>query len=95
MRLSSIRNLLFASALTALIIYTMRLPDHPRAVVRAPQAATVTAPSTPQPTLVVARPIDANFFMPVQPAPRTRRIDQCFTTEPAFAIPVIWKENAV
>jgi ankyrin repeat protein len=43
----------------------------------------------------VARPINPDFIMPVQPVMPTRRIDQCFTTESAFAIPVIWKENAV
>ena len=95
MRLPTIRSVLGSLGLAALIMYTMRLPDHPAAAVVAPAAAILPAPSTPQPTLVVARPIEPDFQMPVQPVTRNRLIDQCFTTEPVYATPVIWKENAV
>lgn len=90
-----IRSVLGTAALAALTAYTMRLPDYPKSVAKIPTVAHPPAPSTPQPTLVVARPIEPDFVMPVQEVNRTRRIEQCFTTEPAFAAPVIWKENAV
>jgi ankyrin repeat protein len=99
MRLPILRSILGSLALAALIVYTMRLPDHPpAAVAAAPKQAPIAQlppPTTQQPTLVVARPIDPDFQMPVQPVKRTRLIDQCFTVEPSFATPVIWKENAV
>jgi ankyrin repeat protein len=90
-----IRNILGSVALGALIVYTMRMPDHPTVAMAAPAVTAVPAPTTPQPTLVVARPIEADFQMPVRPFKRTSVIDQCFTTESVFATPVIWKENAV
>ncbi|HKP01802.1 MAG TPA: ankyrin repeat domain-containing protein [Chthoniobacterales bacterium] len=96
MRWSIVRTFLVIAALAALIVYTMRLPDATKAPgTTHPAVAQKPAPSTPQPTLVVARPIAPDFVMPVQPVKRTHYIDQCFTTEPAFAAPVIWKENAV
>src|SRR5881296_3824390 len=103
MRLPTIRSTLAGLGLAALIVYTMRLPDHaPKALAATTSAGPSSAPSaslpattTPQPTLVVARPIDANFHMPVRPLARNHRVDQCFTAEPDFATPVIWKENAV
>lgn len=102
MRLPTIRSILGSLGLAALIVYTMRLPDHPTNAV----AVTTPGPTTPaatlpattttaQPTLVVARPIDANLQMPVRLLSRNHRIDNCFTAEPDFATPVIWKENAV
>ena len=89
------RTILGTLALGALIVYTMRLPQHPVAAVAAPAVTTPPAPTTPQPILVVARPIEADFHMPVQTAQRNHFVDQCFTTESLFATPVIWKENAV
>src|SRR4051812_46844430 len=101
MRLPTIRSIFGSLGLAALVVYTMRLPDHPTKAVAvtppvpATQNTTLPATTTPQPTLVVARPIAADFHMPVVPVTRNHRIDQCFTAEPAFATPVIWKENAV
>ena len=100
MRLPKIRSILVSLGLAALIVYTMRLPDHPiavatRASVTALQNAISSATTTPQPTLVVARPIEPDFHMPVQPVKPNRIIERCFTTEAEFATPVIWKENAV
>src|SRR4051812_26641054 len=96
MRLPTIRSVLVSLGLAALIVYTMRLPSHGKvAMPTAPTVAVVPVPPTPQPTLVVARPIDVDFQMPVQPVKRARIIDNCFAAEPAFAAPVIWKENAV
>ena len=98
MRLPTIRSIFGSLGLAALIVYTMRLPDHPTkavAATTAPAPVPVPALSTPQPTLVVARPIDVDFQMPVRPLTRNNRIDHCFTAEPAFATPVIWRENAV
>jgi len=95
MRLPTIRSILGSLGLGVLIVYTMRLPDHGQAPMPAPTVAVVPVPPTPQPTLVVARPINVDFQMPVQPAKRTWILDNCFAAEPAFAAPVIWKENAV
>src|SRR3954451_22708105 len=101
MRLPTIRSILGSLGLAALIVYTMRLPDQPAkalaetTVSPTAPAAVLAAKTTPQPILVVARPIDADFHMPVRPLARNHRIDHCFTAEPAFATPVIWKENAV
>jgi ankyrin repeat protein len=73
----------------------MRLPDHPAGVVAPATVASLPAPSTPQPVLVVTRPIEVDFVMPVG-SERLHRITQdCFTAEPLFATPVIWKENAL
>src|SRR3954454_25221429 len=100
MRLPTIRSILGSLGLAALIVYTMRLPDQPAKALAettvsptAPAAVLPANTTTPQPTLVVARPIDADFHMPVRPLARNHRIDHCFTAEPAFATPVIWKEN--
>jgi hypothetical protein len=97
MRLPTIRSVFVSLGLAALIVYTMRLPGHGKipAPASAPTVAVVPVPPTPQPTLVVARPIDIDFQMPVRPVSRSRIVDNCFATEPAFAAPVIWKENSV
>jgi ankyrin repeat protein len=95
MRLPTFRSILGSLALAGLIVYTMRLPDHPAAVLAKAIAASLPAPPTPQPVLVVSRPIEANFVMPVEPVSRHRVVAHCFTAEPLFAAPVIWKENAL
>jgi ankyrin repeat protein len=101
MRLPTFRSILGSLGLAVLIVYTMRLPDHAQAVASSPTVASATSvaslpvPPTPQPTLVVARPIERDFVMPVEPAPRVRVITGCFTADPVFATPVIWKESAV
>jgi ankyrin repeat protein len=95
MRLPTFRSILGSLALAALVVYTMRLPDHPAAAVAAVPVAVLPAPSTPQPVLVVSRPIEADFIMPVAPQPRHRLVENCFAAEPLFATPVIWKENAL
>jgi ankyrin repeat protein len=95
MRLPTFRSILGSLALAALVVYTMRLPDHAKAVASTPTVASLPAPPTPQPTLVVARPIEPDFIMPVQPESRHRIVAGCFTTEPLFATPVIWKESAL
>ena len=95
MRLPTFRSILGSLALAALVVYTMRLPDHAAAVVSKPTAATLPAQPTPQPVLVVSRPIEADFVMPVRLEPRPRVTQDCFTAEPVFATPVIWKENAL
>jgi ankyrin repeat protein len=95
MRLPTFRSILGSLALAVLVVYTMRLPDHPVAAVAAAPVASVPAPSTPEPVLVVSRPIEVDFVMPVRPEPRQRIAQDCFTAEPVFATPVIWKENAL
>jgi ankyrin repeat protein len=95
MRLPNIRSILGSLGLAALIVFTMRLPDHARAPAVPTVVATAPAKSTPQPTLVVARPIEADFYMPVQSLRRTHVVEHCFAVEPAFASPVIWRESAL
>jgi ankyrin repeat protein len=95
MRLPTFRSILGSLALAALVVYTIRLPDHPAVVTSNPTVAAIPAPSTPQPVLVVSRPIEADFIMPVEPVARHRVIERCFTAEPLFATPVIWRENAL
>ena len=95
MRLPTFRSILGSLALAALIVYTTRLPDHPKAVASTATAAVLPAPPTPQPALVVSRPIEPDFIMPVDAAPRGAVVTGCFTAEPLFATPVIWKESAL
>jgi ankyrin repeat protein len=95
MRLPTFRSILGSLVLAGLVVYTMRLPDHSKAVASAPAAASLPAPPTPHATLVVSRPIEPDFVMPVQPVGPRRVIADCFVAEPSFATPIIWKDNAL
>ncbi|HEV2805006.1 MAG TPA: ankyrin repeat domain-containing protein [Chthoniobacterales bacterium] len=90
-----IRNILGSVALGALILYTMRLPDHPKAA-PAPAAVTVIpAPALPDPMLIAGPAIGPDLDLPSFPAKRTYIIDNCFGAEPERNVPVIWGPNAV
>jgi ankyrin repeat protein len=91
MRLSTIRSFFGLLALAALIVYTMRLPDHPRTRVSAP----VPAPPPAESTLIAGPSIGSELPLPVLPSRRTHIIDHCFTNDPDFNAPIIRGQNAV
>lgn len=92
MRLSTVRKLIGLSALAALIVYTMRLPEHPKAQPPAPVPATTAAADS----LLIAGPsIGAETPLPVVPARRTHIIDHCFTAAPEMNAPAVRGQNAV
>jgi len=89
------RNILGGLALGALIVYTMRLPDHPKAQTPIASVAAIPASVVPAAALVTAQPIAANFQMPISATRRAHITDNCFVAEPENSIPVIWGPNAV
>jgi ankyrin repeat protein len=95
MRLSRIRTLLGTVALAALIVYTMRLPDHPKALPPRPASVPVPAPLTPDSVLIAGPSIGAVVQLPVTPARRTQIIDHCFMAEAEMNAPVLRGPNAV
>ena len=90
-----IRNILGSLALGALIVYTMRLPDHPKVPPAVSPVAVIPIPTAPAPVVIAAPAIAANLALPSSPAKRTHIIDNCFGAEPDLNIPVIWGPNAV
>jgi len=90
-----IRIILGSLALGALVVYTMRLPDHPEARMPVSVAAVVPAASAPAPVLVAGSTIMSDFQMPTSPVTRTHRLDNCFAADAEFNTPVIWGPNAV
>jgi len=95
MRFSTIRTVLGGLALGALIVYTMRLPDHPKAQVKLPTLASVPAAPAPAPALLAGPSIGADIQLPVVPARRSHIIDHCFNAEPDLSAPTIRGQNAV
>ncbi len=95
MLLSTIRTVLGSLALGALIVYTMRLPDHPRTQARRSLSASVPAQSFPNTALIAGPSIGADVQLPVGPVSRSQIIDHCFNTEIKFAVPMIRGQNAV
>lgn len=95
MRLSRIRSLLGTVALAALIVYTMRLPDHPKAPPPMPAFVPVPAPPAPESVLIAGPSIGAAIQLPVMPAHRTHMIDHCFTADAEMNAPVLRGTNAV
>src|SRR6478672_158653 len=90
-----IRIILGSLALGALVVYTMRLPDHPEARTPVSVAAVVPAASAPAPVLVAGSTIMSDFQLPTIPVTRTHRLDNCFAADAEFNTPVIWGPNAV
>ncbi|HSP44810.1 MAG TPA: ankyrin repeat domain-containing protein [Chthoniobacterales bacterium] len=96
MRLSSIRIVLGSLALGALIVYTTRLAEHPKAAgVSPPMIAVVPTPPTAEPTLIAGPAIGAETQLPVAPAPRSHLVDNCFTTDTDLSSPIVRGKNAV
>lgn len=99
MRFSIIRTLFGGLALGALILYTMRLPEHhktesPSAASLAP--AIVVTPSAPDaPPLIAGPSIGGDVQLPAMPFRRTHVIDNCFSADPIRNAPVIWAPNAL
>ena len=90
-----IRIILGSLALGALVVYTMRLPDHPEAQTPVSVAAVVPAASAPVPALIAGSTIMSDFQLPTIPATTTHRLDNCFAADAEFNTPVIWGPNAV
>src|SRR6476619_1006787 len=90
-----IRIILGSLALGALVVYTMRLPDHPEARMPVSVAAVVSAASAPALVLVAGSTIMSDFQLPTIPVTRTHRLDNCFAADAEFNTPVIWGPNAV
>ncbi|MEY2585117.1 MAG: hypothetical protein QOD80_1143 [Verrucomicrobiota bacterium] len=90
-----IRNILGTAALGALIVYTMKLPDHPKAPPAPSALPVIPAPAPPEPMLVAGPAIGLGLDLPSIPAKRTYAIDNCFSAEPQRNTPVIWGPNAV
>jgi ankyrin repeat protein len=90
-----IRNILGSIGLGALIVYTMSLPEHPKAPPAPSALAVIPAPAPPEPILVAGPAIGPELDLPSIPAKRTYIIDNCFSAEPERNIPVIWGPNAV
>lgn len=89
------RNILGSLALGALIVYTMRLPDHP--IARTPIATLAALPASTirAAALAPALPLAADLQLPITPVRSSHITDNCFAAEPESSIPVIWGPNAV
>ena len=81
--------------LVALIIHTMRMPDHPPTQIAPSPLAVIQPANVPASTLAVRNTIVTELQLPSTLVRRTSRIENCFVAEPEFNIPVIWGPNAV
>jgi ankyrin repeat protein len=88
MRLFTLRTLLGTAALAALIVYTMRLPEHRNLPLPKQVLARPLAP-TPEPVLIAGPAIGAEIQLPVGPTPRTHIIESCFTIDTDLNAPII------
>src|SRR5438067_6171971 len=95
MHFPKIRNVLGSLALGALIVYTMRLSDPPKAQPPSPSVATVPAPLPAEATLIAGPSIGIETQLPVVPARRSHRIDNCFNPETDLSAPIVRGKNAV
>jgi ankyrin repeat protein len=97
MRFPTIRTVLGSLALGALIVYTMRLPNPPK--VQAPPTVPVAAVPAPPPaaeiTLIAGPSIGAETQLPVAPARRSHRIENCFGIDTDLGAPIVRGKNAV
>jgi ankyrin repeat protein len=95
MRFPKIRTVLGSLALGALIVYTMRLPDPPRVEAPTPTVAAVPAPPGAESILIAGPAIGAETQLPVAPARRSYRIENCFSTDTDLSAPIVRGKNAV
>jgi ankyrin repeat protein len=95
MHFPTIRTVLGSLALGVLIVYTMRLPDHPK--VQAPSATVAAAPAPPaaESVLIAGPSIGAETQLPVAPAQRSYRIENCFNIDTDLSSPIVRGKNAV
>jgi ankyrin repeat protein len=96
MHLSTIRNVLGSLALGALVVYTMRLPNHQK-MERVPTStvAALPAPSAPEKILIAGPAIGAETLLPVVPVRLSHAIENCFTTDTDLGAPMVRGKNAV
>jgi len=95
MRFPKIRTVLGSLALGALIVYTMRLPDPPKVEAPRPTVAAVPAPPAAESILIAGPAIGAETHLPVAPARRSYRIENCFSTDTDLSAPIVRGKNAV
>lgn len=95
MRFLNIRTVLGSLALGALIAYTMRLPDPLKVKAPSPIVAAVPAPSATEATLIAGPSIGAETQLPVTPARRSFRIENCFSIDTDLSAPIVRGKNAV
>src|SRR5437762_8739856 len=96
MRLSTIRNIVGSRALAAFVVYTMRLPDHPKAAqVPARIVVAVPAPPVMDTTLIAGPAIGAETQLPVVSVRLSHLIENCFTIDTELSAPVVRGKNAV
>jgi ankyrin repeat protein len=95
MRFPNIRTVLGSLALGALIVYTMRLPDASKVKAPNPIVAAVPMPPTPEAILIAGPSIGAETQLPVTPALRSYRIENCFSIDTDLSAPIVRGKNAV
>lgn len=95
MLLSIIRTVFGALLLGALIAYTMRLPDHPKAPPSGPPLAAVPATPAAETTLIAGPSIGAATELPVDPFQPGYRIDNCFSVDTDLSAPIVRGQNAM
>jgi ankyrin repeat protein len=94
MRFPTIKTVLGSLALGALIVYTMRLPDPPKPKAPNPTVAVVPAPLATE-SMLIAGPSIGETQLPVAPAQRSYRIENCFSTDTDLSAPIVRGKNAV
>ena len=95
MRFPNIKTVLGSLALGALIVYTMRLPDALKVKTPSPIVASVPAPAAAEATLIAGPSIGAETQLPVTPALRSYRIENCFSIDTDLNAPIVRGKNAV
>jgi hypothetical protein len=95
MHFPTIRTVLGSLALGVLIAYTMRLPDHPKVPAPSATVAAVPAPPAAESMLIAGPSIGAETQLPVAPAQRSYRVENCFTTDTDLSAPIVRGKNAV
>jgi ankyrin repeat protein len=95
MRFPTIKTVLGSLALAALIVYTMRLPDPPKLKAPSPTVAAVPGPPATESMLIAGPSIGAETQLPVAPAPRSYRVENCFSADTDLSAPIVRGKNAV
>ncbi|MDP9099448.1 MAG: ankyrin repeat domain-containing protein [Verrucomicrobiota bacterium] len=94
MRFPNIQTVLGSLALGALIVYTMRLPEPLK--MKAPSAIVGAVPAPPAAeSMLIAGPSIGETQLPVVPARRSYRIENCFSTDTDLSAPIVRGKNAV
>ncbi len=95
MRFPKILTVLGILGLGALIVFTMRLPDPVKLKALSPTVAAVPASPSAEATLIAGPSIGAETQLPVTPALRSYRIENCFSIDTDLIAPIVRGKNAV